>query len=65
MATDEVLLNHCRQANTFFRGAFLVALLQCTDTVFAVARPETADETVTSGTDKSVPYERPLAAADS
>ena len=45
--------------------AFLVALLQCTDTVFAVARPETADETVTSGTDESVPYERPLAAADS
>ena len=41
-------------AATFFRGAFLVALLQCTDTVFAVARPETADETVTSGTDESV-----------
>jgi len=33
-----------------------VALLQCTDTVIAVARPVGAEETATSGTDKSVPY---------
>ena len=27
-----------------------------TDTVFASARPESADKTITRGTDKSVPY---------
>ena len=36
-----------------------------TDTFVASARPETADETATGGTDKSVPYRRPLAAAES
>ena len=36
-----------------------------TDTVFASARLESADKTITRGTDKSVPYERPLAAAES
>jgi hypothetical protein len=33
-----------------------VAQSHCTDTVFAVSRPEIADETTASGTDKSVPY---------
>ena len=37
-------------------SGFLVAFLHCTDTVFASARPETADETGICGTDKSVPY---------
>ena len=54
--TDEVLLNHCRQANTFFRGAFLEAHLYCADTFIAVSRPEGTVKTVTCGTDKSVPY---------
>ena len=52
-------------AATFFSGAFLEALLHCADTFVASARPETAGKTVTSGTDKSVPYERPVAAAES
>ena len=46
-------------------GIFSEAHLHCADTVIAVARPETADETATNGTDKYVPYERPLAAAES
>ena len=33
-----------------------MAQSHCTDTVFAVSRPEIADETTASGTDKSVPY---------
>ena len=33
--------------------------------VFAVARPGTTGETITGGTDESVPYERLLAAAES
>ena len=43
--------NFCRQSNTF-----LVAQSHCTDTVIAVSRPGVADKTITSGTDKSVPY---------
>ena len=46
-------------------ATFLEALLHCADTFIAVARPETTSKTVTSGTDKSVPYERLLAAAES
>ena len=52
-------------AATFFSGAFLEALLHCADTFIAVARPVDTDETVTNGTDKSVPYERLLATAKS
>ena len=37
-------------AATFFSGAFLEAHLHCADTFVTSARPETADETVTSGT---------------
>ena len=33
--------------------------------VFAVARPGTTGETITGGTDESVPYKRLLAAAES
>ena len=33
-----------------------MAQSHCTDTVFAVSRPEIADETTASRTDKSVPY---------
>ena len=65
LVTDEVLLNHLPSGKHIFRGAFLEAHSHCTNTYIAVSRPETADETVTSGTDKSVPYERPLAAAES
>jgi len=36
-----------------------------TDTFIAVSRPVGADKTVASGPDKSVPYERPLATAES
>ena len=32
---------------------------------FSVAQPVDAGKTVTSGTDESVPYKRPLAAAES
>ena len=46
-------------------ATFLEAHPHCADTFIAVARPDTAGKTVTSGTDKSVPYERLLAAADS
>ena len=49
----------------FFRGGFSEAHLHCADTFFAVARPGIADQTMTRGTDESVPYERPLAAAES
>jgi len=42
-------VNNCRYD-------FSEAHLQCTDTFIASARPETADETVASGMDKSVPY---------
>ena len=35
------------------------------DTFIAVARPVGSGKTVAGGTDKSVPYERPLAAAES
>ena len=38
---------------------------QATGTIFASARPEATGKTIASGTDKSVPYERPLAAAES
>ena len=46
-------------------ATFLEAHPHCADTIIAVARPVDTDETVTNGTDKSVPYERLLAAADS
>ena len=48
-------------STTFFRRR----LYADTNTFIASARPVDADETGTSGTDKSVPYERPLAAAES
>ena len=35
------------------------------DTVFAVARLGSAYKTVANGTDESVPYRRPVAAAES
>ena len=35
------------------------------DTFIAVSRPETTGETITGGTDESVPYERLLAAVES
>ena len=38
------------------RHIFSEAHLYCADTVFAVSRPVGAEETATSGTEKSVPY---------
>ena len=74
----------CGSCRTFLIAPFLRRIYAVTDTVIAVARPRTADETITdgrsmiaptllfqcrlnhhSGTGKPVPYEQPLAAAES
>ena len=52
--------NHGVRKRTFY-----FRLYADTDTIIAVSRPVGAGETITSGTDKSVPYKRPLAAAES
>ena len=44
--------NHGVRKRTFY-----FRLYADTDTVIAVSRPGAADETITSGTDKSVPYD--------
>ena len=78
----------CGSCRTFLIAPFLRRIYAVTDTVIAVARPGTADETITNGramlapydymficfgadltsthgTGKPVPYEQPLAAAES
>ena len=46
-------MQHAERINPFFQRRVSTD----TDTVFASARPEGADKTITRGTDKSVPYE--------
>ena len=47
------------------KSVFSEAFLRRANTFFASARPVDAGKAVTYGTDKSVPYERLLAAAES
>ena len=71
LVTDEVLLNLCRQAKTILKNGRPMAApafqwrIQSVPIHFFVAQPVDAGKTVTSGTDESVPYERPIAAAES
>ena len=47
------------------KPVFSVAHSHCADAFIAVSRSDGAEKTATRGTDKSVPYKRPVVAAES